>query len=185
MRIPRAPIAATITLGMITGPALAAAQDDPRWPNPTEASMFGGLMVGGSKILEDLTTADGLYIGGFEETLWSSVSDPRLEGTITIATSLIDSGLGPTQDTDVLSNTLLIENADGSWVGQPSVWFWLEDDTISSRVHILTGEGAYAGWTALLQAAGDLDGTDGVTVNGVIYQGPVPQPPSFPVSDWQ
>jgi hypothetical protein len=86
---------------------------------------------------------------------------------------------------DFISTTWQIHNDQGSWIGQPSVWFWLEDDTISSRVHILTGEGAYEGTTALVQASGDLDGTDGVSVNGIIYTGSVPIPPGFPVSDWQ
>lgn len=180
MRGMRTPIAITIIIGLVALPGATLAQDpDPRWPDPEGATMFSGRMVAGDKIVEDLTTPEGFDAGGLESASWRDISDPRLEGTITIATSSTGGGLGPTQDSDALADAIRIENGKGSWVGRPSVWFWLEDDTISNRVHVLDGTGAYAGMTALMQVAGDLDWTDGVDVDGIIFEGVVPEPPSF------
>jgi hypothetical protein len=76
-------------------------------------------------------SADGLYVGGLEEASWVEISDSRLDGRITIATSATNDGLGPTLDSDVISNAYRIVTTEGAWVGQPSAWFWLEDETIS------------------------------------------------------
>ena len=159
--------------------AVAAQEVDDRWPDPAGATIFSGRIVGGEKVAAELTTPDGFYAGGLERAHWSRIDEPRLEGDITIATSHTGGGLGPTQDRDALADAMLIENADGTWVGHPSPWFWLEDDTISNRVHILEGTDEYDGLIALMQVAGDLDWSGGVDVDGIIFEGVVPEPPPF------
>lgn len=62
---------------------------------------------------------------------------------------------------------------------------WLEDDTISPRVHVLTGKGAYAGFTAVMGVSGDLSATGPIDVHGVIFEGPISVPPAHPYTDWQ
>jgi hypothetical protein len=124
-----------------------------------------------------------LYLGGLEEASWVDVSDSRLDGTITIATSATSGGLGPTMDSDVIRNAYRIVNSEGAWIGQPSAWFWLEDDTISNRVHILDGEGVYEGLTALMELSGDLSWNGPIDVAGIIFEGVLPEPPPFPVAD--
>lgn len=174
----------TLALSLIAGSAAAAAQSvDPRWPDPEGATMFTGRIAEGPKILEEITDPDGLYLGGLEEASWLEISDSRLDGSITIATSATSEGLGPTGDSDVINNAYRIETAVGEWIGQPSPWFWLEDDTISSRVHVLAGRGAYEGMTALMELSGDLSWTGPVEVSGIIYEGELPEPPPFDSAD--
>jgi hypothetical protein len=86
--------------------------------------MFNGRIAEGPKILEGITNEDGPYVGGLEEASWVEISDSRLDGSITIATSATSEGLGPTGDSDVINNAYRIETADGEWIGQPSPWFW-------------------------------------------------------------
>ncbi|MGD8683694.1 MAG: hypothetical protein PVG27_07085 [Chloroflexota bacterium] len=115
----------TLALGLVAGSTVATAQsDDPRWPNPEGAFMFSGRIAEGPKILEGITNEDGPYVGGLEEASWVEISDSRLDGSITIATSATSEGLGPTGDSDVINNAYRIETADGEWIGQPSPWFW-------------------------------------------------------------
>jgi hypothetical protein len=128
-------------------------------------------------------SADGLYVGGLEEASWVEISDSRLDGRITIATSATNDGLGPTLDSDVISNAYRIVTTEGAWVGQPSAWFWLEDDTISHRVHVLSGQGAYKGLTALMELSGDLSWNGPIDVAGIIYEGELPEPPPFALAD--
>lgn len=174
----------TLALGLIAGSTAAAAQgDDPRWPNPEDATMFSGRMAEGPKILEEVTDDDGLYLGGLEEASWLEISDSRLDGIITIATSATNDGLGPTGDSDVMSNAYRIASPDGEWIGQPSPWFWLEDDTISNRVHVLVGHGDYEGMTALMELSGDLSWTGPIDVAGIIFEGELPAPPPFSLAD--
>lgn len=174
----------TLALGLIAGSMVATAQsDDPRWPDPEGATMFTGRIAEGPKILEDITNEDGLYLGGLEEASWVEISDPRLDGSITIATSATGEGLGPTGDSDVLNNAYRIQNDDGEWIGRPSPWFWLEDDTISNRVHVLVGHGAYEGMIALMELSGDLSWTGPIEVSGIIFEGEVPEPPPFDLAD--
>lgn len=89
----------TLALGLMAGSTAATAQsDDPRWPDPEGATMFTGRIAEGLKILEEITDEDGLYLGGLEEASWVEISDSRLDGSITIATSATSDGLGPTAD---------------------------------------------------------------------------------------
>jgi hypothetical protein len=184
MRTIRTILTGTLALGLLAVPTVATAQsDDPRWPNPEGATMFTGRIAEGAKLIEDVTNDEGLYIGGLEEASWVEVSDSRLDGNITIATSATSEGLGPTLDSDVISNAYRIETGDGAWIGQPSAWFWLEDDTISSRVHVLAGQEAYEGMTALMELSGDLSWTGPIDVAGIIYEGELPEPPEFSLAD--
>lgn len=177
-------LTSTLALGLITGSMAAAAQsDDPRWPDPEGATMFNGRMAEGPKILEEVTNEDGLYLGGLEAASWLEISDSRLDGSITIATSATNDGLGPTFDSDVMRNAYRIETPDGEWIGQPSPWFWLEDDTISNRVHVLVGHGDYEGMTALMELSGDLSWTGPIDVAGIIFEGVLPEPPPFSMGD--
>ena len=113
------------------------------------------------------------------------MSDSRLDGTVTIATSATDGGLGPTQDSDVLTDAMHIQMPDGAWNGRPSTWFWLEDDTISNRVHVLVGDGAHAGLIALMEVSGDLSWTGPINVRGIVFEGVLPEPPTHPFTDWR
>jgi hypothetical protein len=185
MRHARTILTGTFLIGLLAVPAITIGQaEESRWPNATEAVMVNGVLADGPKLIEEVPSRPDIALG-FEEARWLEVSDSRLDGRVIISTSHVADGLGATQDIDLVSNAIHIENAEGTWTGQPSVWFWLEDDHISNRVHVLTGDGAYAGMTALIELSGDFDMTGPMGVRGLILEGPVPEPAAHPYTDWQ
>jgi hypothetical protein len=73
------------------------------------------------------------------------------------------------------SGTWRIENADGAWQGSYDI-VWT-DEYGSVVTTTLTGEGAYAGMSAVWeQTLGD----SGWDVRGVIFPAPPPDPPTAP-----
>jgi len=184
MRRTRTTLTGVFLIGLLAVPATTVGQaEDSRWPNATEAVMITGTLAEGSKLIEEVTSSADIA-RGFEEARWVDISDARLDGRVIIATSLVASGLGATQDMDLISDAIHIENDEGTWTGQPSAWFWVEDDHIANRVHVLTGEGGYAGLTALIELSGDFEMSGPMTVRGLILEGPVPEPAAHPYTDW-
>jgi hypothetical protein len=109
-------------------------------------------------------------------TIWAptiTASDPRLQGSMTIA-SPQDTYGGPDGGESFVfgSGTYRIENADGAWQGSHSS-FAVADKGGGSTV-VLVGEGRYAGLFAAL------DVTDSANIRGVIFPAPPPAVPTAP-----
>ncbi len=76
-------------------------------------------------------------------------SDPRLEGDVVLTadTELLDDGL--------YMNSFRIENEDGAWQGDAEYGFYpgSEIEPAATTVHVLRGEGEYAGLTAIAEVS--------------------------------
>lgn len=108
-----------------------------------------------------------------------TATDPRFEGTYLVAsnadrypTSVFRSSL--TVETVVRR----VENADGAWQGSATITAddmpaSGEDGTIATETVVFTGEGAYAGLTAVVVFMPFVN----ATLRGVIFPGSPPPPP--------
>ena len=105
-------------------------------------------------------------------------TDPRLSGTWTVIQN--GQGMGEFGDPDrhgVYTGTARLENEDGAWVGE--VLSFNSEPYERLRL-IVEGEGAYAGWTAIIdQADQEWSGFRGVVFD--FGMPPLPDPVEPPV----
>ena len=109
----------------------------------------------------------------------TSVSDPRLEGTLYQAWDEDDYTLpgnepGPT----IVTFTDRIENDEGAWQGSVEMLLFPDDDTASVQM-VMVGEGAYEGLTAIVafESFAFSPSSSSCAVGGYIIDGSVPAPP--------
>jgi hypothetical protein len=98
-------------------------------------------------------------------------TDPRITGSsIDVRTEIRYPNREPGgRDIWVATASFRIENDDGAWVGSYSRWY---GPTGRNEWHVLEGEGAYDGLTAVFRLYGDGD------FEGVIVPGELPSVPS-------
>ena len=115
----------------------------------------------------------------------TSVSDPRLEGTLYQAVNQDDytlpgddpsAGISDSRPTGLVIATFTnrIENDEGAWEGS-AVQMDSPDGTTYVAPLVMTGEGAYEGLTAIV---GFVDFWNDCAVTGYIIDGNVPAPPT-------
>ena len=115
----------------------------------------------------------------------TSVSDPRLEGTLYQAVNQDDytlpgdepsAGISDSRPTGLAIATFTnrIENDEGAWEGS-AVQLDSPDGTTYVAPLVMTGEGAYEGLTAIV---GFVDIWNDCAVTGYIIDGSVPAPPT-------
>ena len=120
----------------------------------------------------------------YRESL-TSVSDPRLEGTLYQAVNQDDytlpgdepsAGISASRQTGLAIGafTNRIENDEGAWEGS-AVQLDSPDGTTYVAPLVMTGEGAYEGLTAIV---GFVDIWNDCAVTGYIINGSVPAPPT-------
>ncbi len=112
---------------------------------------------------------------GYTWTGSHDATDPRFSGTHYYSWdgdsyTLASGDEGPL----VYAEGLRIENAEGAWQGEAS-GVTLPDGTSASGPVVLTGEGAYAGLTAVLLG---IDGSCFIDFRGVVMEFPDPPVPS-------
>ena len=101
------------------------------------------------------------------------MSDPRLEGTVSIMWNRDQILTGEVQN--VWVGGLRIENPDGAWQMRPVVNFTLPDGTRTTVwTGIFDGEGDYEGLTAIAEV---VEGPSRYTLRGIVIDGEVPPPP--------
>ena len=104
----------------------------------------------------------------------TSVSDPRLEGTLHQAWDEDQYALpGNELGAKVATFTDRIENDEGAWQGS-AVLLSYPDGTTSCTPMVMTGEGAYEGLTAVVAFEAFYEDC---AVRGYIIDGSVPPPP--------
>ena len=116
-------------------------------------------------------------IGGMTQCLgqaWTpyitEVSDPRLDGVMTLTANMNQWPLQPM----LAMETYRITNEDGAWQGSfPSVYESFSD-TAGAQSVVLVGEGDYEGLYAWM------DVTDWSAINGVVFSYPPPEAPAPP-----
>jgi hypothetical protein len=161
-------IAAIPVTGQTTEPML-----DPTLP----AAFTGRIAFGGQVRSGTVATVEGRTES--RGSAWAptivEVSDPRLDGNVTISFDTDDYiGLdGATYS--VGSGTWRIGNPDGAWQGSYNIV--ATDDYGSVATTTLVGEGAYAGMTAVWEQTLDNSGWD---IRGVIFPAAPPAPPTAP-----
>ena len=105
------------------------------------------------------------------EASWT-MSDPRLEGTVTTKFS-VDFYSGDLADLSIGVSAISIQNDEGVWRQRPELGGIFPWGTESKQnFTILDGEGAYEGLIAVLERG---DGPDGI--RGFIFDGEFPPPP--------
>jgi hypothetical protein len=173
MRTLKSTLIAAITAGLLAGTSVGVVgQSGDEGP-----VQFTGRIAGGSPIASGTvgTVDDRTETRGNGWTFSSvEVSDPRLEGTVT-HTLNIDDHDG--QAYRVLSATWRIENEGGAWEGSEHSVI-LPDGSRTTATAVLSGEGGYAGLTALVEVT--FVGFD-KEWRGVILEGglpPLPEPAS-------
>jgi hypothetical protein len=104
----------------------------------------------------------------------AAATDPRFSGTWTLVQNVHGFGEPGAPDTfSVSTGTALLENEDGTWVGE------LENFSSGPRERlslVVEGEGAYAGLTAII----DLADREWNEFQGVVFDGGLPPMPGSP-----
>lgn len=170
------PLAAMAILAVSVLPATAQSAEaiaDPTLP----AAFTGSIAFGGQVRSGTVETVDGRTEsrGSAHAPTIVAMSDPRLDGDVTISFDT-DEYTGPDGATyTVGSGTWRIENPDGAWQGSYDIV--ITDDYSSVVTTTLAGEGGYAGMSAVWEQALTGSGWD---LRGVIFPAAPPAPPTAP-----
>ncbi len=100
-----------------------------------------------------------------------TASDPRLTGTATITQREIVNATGGDNDLETYDEVL--QGPEGTWTGRHFVVFDRSSAYTAYPLVVVTGDGAYEGWTYVAAGAASPPDGNGDFV-GVLYQGPPP-----------
>jgi hypothetical protein len=180
MRTPRtlATSVATIALLALSSAAPVSAQSaEPDAEAALPAGFTGRIVFGDQVRSGTVETVEGRTEsrGSAHAPLIVAMTDPRLDGDVTISFDT-DEYAGPDGSTSgVGSGTWRIENADGAWQGSYNIVWTDEYESVVTTT--LTGEGAYAGMSAVWEQTLADSGWD---LRGVIFPAAPPDPPTAP-----
>jgi len=154
-----------IAIGLLTGSAVGvAAQDEVEAPVEFTAKWaFGGAVrPQTSESVDGVAMTSG---GAWRPGVITQASDPRLQGTLTIAANNIRySAAGVT----VWHEAFRIENDEGAWQQMPSIDISTGDGDLNTTTGVLVGEGGYAGLIAVFDNLGE---NSTWTLHGYIIDG--------------
>jgi hypothetical protein len=177
-------VMAVITIGLVAGSGVgAAAQGDgaaPRWPVEFSGSIECGPAIrAGTNERETTTVGDQQVVRdmsrGSVHRQSATMSDPRMAGTYYLSWDTDEVSVAGASGPLVGSATWRIVNEDGAWQGSfPHIVFL--DDHASTVTTALSGEGAYAGLTAIVEGQHDWDACTWA-VRGLIIEGDPPATP--------
>jgi hypothetical protein len=129
-----------------------------------------------------------LHVGGAAECTYTA-SDPRLTGSLTLEEPPWTHVLVPPLDTAALVwFDAVLQGPEGTWTGSVGV---VNESQSAHPLMVLTGDGAYEGWTYVAAGSASQPGDhhgyvfqDRIDTVGVLYQGappafgpPAPMPP--------
>jgi hypothetical protein len=182
MRTLRLSLAGMIILALLggLGGAVLAQTDDVEPTEFTAAWTFGVTSVPG-----DISIVDGVYErrGSTWRATATGVSDPRLDGTVTVSLNSDTYGL---RGAGIARGVIRIENADGAWEDDDVTAFNFVDQTGPLETGVLVGEGAYEGLVAIVDGLfSDDDHLDPISweVRGMIIDRELPAPGTLPTDD--
>ena len=187
MRSLRLPLVATLTLGLLgglTGEAIAQDDEDgvitaTRVTGETtdRREVFGGTH-------SQVDGVDQNCEAVFKDTFaWS---DPRLPSVMQLTENLDIHYRGDDHDAWAWVGSIRLEDAVGAWTGpEYGMGEWIgERLVLHPRMMLLTGEGAYAGLSAMLQRRWETDDpTYPASVEGYIFEGELPPMPDEPPTE--
>jgi hypothetical protein len=161
-----------IAVGLLAGSAVGvAAQDEAEDPVEFTAKWAFGPEVRTEALEFDggtFTTRGGAWRPG----VFTEASDPRLQGTLSIAANSNQYADGP----EVWNYAFRIENEDGAWQQMPTINLAGGDDDLNTTTGVLVGEGGYAGLIAVFDNLSENSSWD---LHGYIIDGeltPAPEP---------
>jgi hypothetical protein len=147
---------------MLTGTALGSTAQSSDTSSPTPDPMAAAAVTG------KLGPVDFNGSGSVGTAQNVTSSDPRLGGVFTY----VENKVQYSGDIGVGASRVEIRSDDGAWVGTG-----MEYSSGTGEMMTLTGDGAYAGLTALLTVDW---GTPGRPFTGIIFPGEMPEPPPAP-----
>jgi hypothetical protein len=184
MRSIRLVFPAVVAGGLIAASAGTFASQEDEAPEQAPVEVTGRILCGpevqsGTEEEVVVPLADGeMTIGRGRGFVWqqstSSMSDPRLEGTVYQSADSDDYILpGFEAGPSVGISTKRIENDEGAWQGS-SVYLDFPDGTSVEAPYVMVGEGAYEGLTAIYEVEIFNCGED---IRGYIIDGAIPAIP--------
>ncbi len=175
MRGVKSSVITMLTIGLLAGSWVALAAQDAEPAPPIEFTAtweFGpDLRTATSEVVDGVTMVSG---GAWRPGVPDQASDPRLQGTLSIAANTND--YSATGSPAVWNYAFRIENDEGASQQIPTIDLEFPDSAQSSTTGVLVGEGGYAGLIAVFLNAG----TGGTwALHGYIIDGeltPAPEP---------
>ena len=176
MRTHRKTIAAALATALAAGMASGAVAQDDGTDTAAPAEFTVKWAWGPGVRSDDMTVENGITTtrgGAWRPGVISAATDPRLEGTVTIAANSdqYPDGL------EVWNYAFRVENEDGAWQQLPAINVATgSDDDLDATSGVMIGEGAYDGLIAVFDVLG---GPSSWTLHGYIIDGeltPDPEP---------
>jgi hypothetical protein len=168
-----------LAVGLLAGSAVGVAAQDEEISaqGPVE---FTAKWVFGPDLRDETSEAgDGVVMsrgGAWRPGVITAASDPRLEGTLSIAANNDEYADGPT----IYNYAFRIENEDGVWQQTPTLNLEHREGGASTTTGVMIGEGAYEGLIAVFD---NLVEGSGWTLHGYIIEGGLPPDPEPMASD--
>ncbi len=187
MRGIKSGLSAVLAIGLLAGSAVGvAAQDEAAAAELATPARVAGAIQGGGNVVQPPTETvvdDVLEVRGFYLTGDAlEMDDPRMTGSISVTFNADVHKVGDFEEIVLEAIELRIDNDDGSWQGLGTALTHAgpeipDGETINLQTLPMTGAGAYEGLSAY--TLWDFS-QDPVTVEGVIYEGGLPQFPELP-----
>ena len=173
MRAIRTTTISILALGLLAGSAVGVAAQDEEAAATGPVEFTAKWAFGPDVRAESLELVDDVFMyrgGAWRPGVLTAASDPRLEGTISIAANHDDYANGPT----IFNYAFRIENEEGAWQQQPTINIDTGPDDADTTTGVMVGEGGYDGLIAVFDnhVAG---GT--WTLHGYIIEGGLPSDP--------
>ena len=181
MRAIRTTLISILAAGLLAGSAVgvAAQEEEATAAAPVE---FEAQWAFGHELRFESSASSGVDVVGYRDGAWRprvllAASDPRFQGTLTLATNRDDYALmdGP----QVFHGLFRVANDKGAWQQRPALWFNFPDGEAAPTVMVFDGEDGYAGLTALV--SNNPDPSAGTwTLRGYIFEGDMPPAAELP-----
>ena len=172
----------TLALGLLVGSAfgVAAQEEESAAAAPVE---FEAQWAFGHELQFESSAGSGVdEVVRYRDGAWRprvllAASDPRFQGTLTLATNRDDYALvdGP----QIFHGQFRVANDEGAWQQRPALSFNFPDGEAAPTVMVFDGEDGYVGLTALVSNTPDPSaGT--WTLRGYIFEGDMPPAAELP-----
>ena len=168
-----------LTIGMLAGSAVGVASQDEQTPSEGPVEFTAKWAFGPELRDETYESGDGVAMfrgGAWRPGVITAASDPRLEGTISVAANNDDYADGPT----IFNYAFRIENEDGVWQQLPTINLDTGEGDVDTTTGVMVGEGGYDGLVVVFD--NHVDGP-GWTLHGFIIEGGLPPDPEPLVSE--
>jgi hypothetical protein len=173
MRDVKTTIIFILAVGLLAGSAVGVAAQDEEASAQGPVEFTAKWAFGPELRTETYEAGDGvtMYRGGaWRPGVITAASDPRLEGTLSVAANNDEYTDGPT----IFSYAFRIENEGGAWQQLPTINLDTGEGDDNTTTGVMFGEGGYDGLVAVFD--NHVEGP-GWTLHGYIIEGGLPPDP--------